>query len=249
MKHFKILFFVLMAGLFIAGCSSKKTSTPASYGKPKPSTPATMRPYTIRGKTYYPATVRVGETERGVASWYGPNFHGKKTSNGETYNMYAQTAAHKTYPMNTMVKVTNLNNRKSTIVRINDRGPFVSGRVIDLSKKAASDIGVVASGTAPVKLEVVGFDGRAATPSTPPSKRVYVGGNFMVQVGAFRNRSGAEIYQVEHDGESGYRAEIREFVEGGEPFYRVFLTGFKSEEEARDFARSTHISGAFIVRQ
>ncbi|NLY04283.1 MAG: septal ring lytic transglycosylase RlpA family protein [Campylobacter sp.] len=206
-----------------------------------------MRPYTIKGKTYYPTEVKVGQTEKGNANWYGPNFHGKSTSNGETYNMYAQTAAHKTYPMNTMVKVTNLNNSKNTVVRINDRGPFVSGRVIDLSKKAATDIGLVAQGIAPVKLEVVGFHGKTATASTPAKDRVYVGGTFMVQIGAFRNKSGADIYKAQYDGEGGYRTRVQEFEYDG--LYRVFLTGFQSEDEARDFAHSTHIQGAFIVRQ
>lgn len=236
--------------MFVA-CSSKpsvsRSSTPSSVGTAKKSTPATMRPYTIKGKTYYPATVNVGDTQKGLASWYGPGFHGKKTSNGETYNMHLDTAAHKTYPMNTMVKVTNTNTNQSAIVRINDRGPFVSGRIIDLSKKTASDIGVLAKGTAPVKLEVVGFHGKTATSSTPAKDKTFVGGDFMVQVGAFRNRNGAEIYRVQHDGEGGYKTIIKEFEIDG--LYRVFLTGFKSEEEARDFAYNTHISGAFVVRR
>lgn len=104
---------------------------------------ATMRPYKIAGKWYYPTLAKVGDVQRGIASWYGPNFHSKKTSNGEIYNMYADTAAHKTLPMNTMVRVDNKENGKSVIVRINDRGPFVSGRIIDLSNKAAHAIGMV----------------------------------------------------------------------------------------------------------
>ena len=234
---------------FIYGCSSK---TPIVKEPQKQTTqkrtPATMRTYTINGKTYYPETVSVGDTQNGHASWYGPNFHGKKTSNGETYSMYAQTAAHKTYPMNTMVKVTNLDNGKVTTVRINDRGPFVSGRVIDLSKKAAADIDVVARGTAPVKLEVIGFHGHTVSKDAPASQRVVTGGTFMVQVGAFRNKSGAEIYQRQYDGKGGYKAVVREFEYDG--LYRVFLTGFRSEDEARDVAdRIYHLDGAFIVRQ
>ncbi|PSM51869.1 septal ring lytic transglycosylase RlpA family protein [Campylobacter blaseri] len=208
-----------------------------------------MRPYTINGKTYYPTTVKVGDIQRGLASWYGPNFHGKSTSNGEKYNMYAQTAAHKTYPMNTMVKVTNLNNSKSAIVRINDRGPFVKGRIIDLSKKVANDLGVIATGTAPVILEVVGFHGHQISKTAPSSERVYTGGVFMVQVGAFRRLEGANIYKNKYDGTGGYSAVVREFELDRYPIYRVFLTGFRSEEEARDFAYNTHISGAFITRQ
>ena len=116
---------------------------------------ATMRCYTVLGKTYKPTHVRVGTTMRGISSWYGPNFHGRYTSNGEIYNMYDYTAAHKTLPMNTIVKVTNLNNNKSVIVRINDRGPFVKGRIIDLSYAAAKKIGLDVTGTAPVEIEVI----------------------------------------------------------------------------------------------
>jgi rare lipoprotein A len=113
--------------------------------------------YTIRGKTYYPErTVRAGRTEQGVASWYGPGFHGKKTSSGEAYDMHAMTAAHTVLPLNTVVKVTNLENRKEIVVRINDRGPFVGDRVIDLSLAAAKELGMVRPGTAPVKVTVLG---------------------------------------------------------------------------------------------
>lgn len=248
----QILFFLFIS-FFIYGCSSKPsviTNKPNESSKKEwqIKTPATMRPYKINGKMYYPETVYVGDTEKGIASWYGPNFHGKKTSNGERYDMYAQTAAHKTYPMNTMVKVTNLNNGKNAIVRINDRGPFVSGRIIDLSKKVAMDLDVLSKGTAPVKLEVVGFEGHRVSKDAPASQRVVMGGIFMVQVGAFRNRSGAEIYQKQYDNMSGYKATIKYFDTDG--LYRVFLTGFRSEDEARDVARrSYHIDGAFIVRQ
>lgn len=92
----------------------------------------------------------------GTASWYGPGFNGRRTANGERYNMHALTAAHKTLPFGTKVKVTNRRTGKSVIVRINDRGPYVRSRVIDLSRTAARDIGLIATGTAPVTLEVLG---------------------------------------------------------------------------------------------
>ncbi len=120
---------------------------------------ATMKPYTIRGKTYRPHPVKVGDTFDGIASWYGPDFHARSTSNGETYNMHAHTAAHKTLPMNTIVSVFNKDNGKSTVVRINDRGPFVEGRIIDLSNVAARDIQMVGKGIANVRIEVIGFGG------------------------------------------------------------------------------------------
>jgi rare lipoprotein A len=97
-----------------------------------------------------------GKKMKGISSWYGTNFHGKKTSSGETYNMYAKTAAHKTLPMHTMVRVVNLQNGKSTVVRINDRGPFVRGRIIDCSYAAGKEIGLDRMGLAKVEIEVLG---------------------------------------------------------------------------------------------
>jgi rare lipoprotein A (peptidoglycan hydrolase) len=121
--------------------------------------------YTINGKTYYPMkTVAAGYSQKGVASWYGPGFHGKKTSSGEVYDMHCMTAAHSVLPLNTMVKVTNLANNKEVVVRVNDRGPFVNDRVIDLSLAAARDLGMVQSGTVPVRVSVIGAaDSRIAS--------------------------------------------------------------------------------------
>lgn len=130
---------------------------------------ATMKPYRVGGKTYYPHPVKVGDVFDGVASWYGPDFHTRSTSNGETYNMYAHTAANKTLPMNTIVKVYNKDNGKTTIVRINDRGPFVQGRIIDLSNIAARDIEMVGKGVANVRIEVVGFGADYAKNNTKDS--------------------------------------------------------------------------------
>ena len=99
--------------------------------------------------------MRPKHSAEGHASWYGPGFHGRTTANGERYNQYAMTAAHKKLPFNTKVRVINLNNNKSVIVRINDRGPFIRGRIIDLSKKAAKEIAMLDSGTAPVRIETL----------------------------------------------------------------------------------------------
>ena len=112
-------------------------------------------PYTIKGINYTPQTKRQSYEQTGTASWYGKKFHGHLTSNGEVYDMYAMTAAHKTYPLPSFVKVTNLTNNKSAIVRVNDRGPFHGNRIIDLSYSAAYKIGVFDTGTAPVKIEVL----------------------------------------------------------------------------------------------
>ncbi|WP_116654966.1 septal ring lytic transglycosylase RlpA family protein [Pelagibacterium sediminicola] len=106
--------------------------------------------------SYAQQQVAVVETASGTASWYGGKFHGRRTASGESYNQHALTAAHRTLPFGTEVVVTNQNNGKSVVVRINDRGPFIGGRIIDLSHKAASQIGMINSGTASVKLEVIG---------------------------------------------------------------------------------------------
>ena len=111
------------------------------------------KPYVVGGKRYVPVTGDQPMTQRGTASWYGKKFHGRKTSTGETYNMYAMTAAHKTMELPSYAKVTNLKNGRSVIVRVNDRGPFVDNRIIDLSYAAASKLGYVKNGTAPVKVE------------------------------------------------------------------------------------------------
>ncbi|MFK5882082.1 MAG: septal ring lytic transglycosylase RlpA family protein [Sulfurospirillum sp.] len=207
---------------------------------------ATMRPYRVGGKIYYPTTVSVGDTFSGVASWYGRDFHGKKTSNGEYYNMYDMTAASKTLPMNTMLKVTNLNNFKSTVVRINDRGPFVKTRIIDLSYAAASRLGVVARGTAPVRLEVIGFGGVINRNKTK-IQSVSVS-NYLVQIGAFRRESGANIYAKRYANVQGrYKAVVKKYMLDGYPIYRVYLNGFRSENEARDFIAKGMFNGAFIV--
>ncbi len=289
------IWLILGVGLIVAGCASKPSykysspSVPATSGA-KPASAATMRPYTVRGKTYYPTVVDVGQKEDGIASWYGPDFHGKKTSNGEIYNMNAMTAAHKTLPMNTMVRVTNKNNGRWATVRINDRGPFVTGRVIDLSKAAATQIAMIGTGTAPVRLEVVGFygavasgvatsgvgagavsgvadgfggkesgstnssqsstsAGAAANTGATTTVMSVSGGDFMVQIGAFRRKDGAQRFRDQHNQIDGYSAVLRESHLGSEPIYRVYLSGFRSEAEARDFISGGRFGGAFIVRE
>ncbi len=250
-------FAFLLAIVFI-GCSSRQYNNYPRY-KTNFSPPknvrinnsnsmhkATMRPYTVGGKTYYPTTVRIGDTVSGIASWYGRDFHGKRTSNGEYYNMYDMTAANKTLPMNTMVKVTNLNNSKSAIVRINDRGPFVKTRIIDLSYAAASRLGVLSHGTAPVRLEVIGFNGVINRDKTKV-KSVSMS-NYLVQIGAFRRQSGANRYASRYSKVlSRYKSVVKRYMLDNYPIYRVYLSGFKSENEARDFIAKGMFRGSFIV--
>jgi len=206
---------------------------------------ATMRSYVVGGKRYYPTKARVGDTLRGIASWYGPNFHAKRTSNGEIYDMYAYTAAHKTLPMNTMVKVLNRENGRSVVVRINDRGPFVAGRIIDLSNVAARKINMVKKGTAKVKLTILGFNARIAKTRLQREETATVG-KFYVQVGAFRNMSGAMTTKRKFDLilDDGYKATIKR-----SNLNRVWISGFRSEEEAKDFKSLNGLENAMIIAQ
>lgn len=211
---------------------------------------ATMRPYEVFGKKYYPTVARVDDQFKGVASWYGPKFHAKKTSNGEIYNMYANTAAHKTLPMNTMVKVHNLENGKSTIVRINDRGPFVSGRIIDLSNKAAHAIDMVKRGTAKVKITVLGFNGKIAR-TLAEKQEVRSVGNYFVQVGVFARIEGAKSTKRKFELilEDRYKVVLQDGMLGDKAVKRVWISGFKSENEAQDFKENNNLKKAMIIAQ
>ena len=257
----RLLFLLLGLALLFAftGCSQKK----AGYKRTKYTSAArhkaTMRTYRVRGRMYKPTYVGVNDTMRGISSWYGPNFHGKLTSNGETYNMHAMTAAHKTWPMDTMVRVENLKNGKSVVVRINDRGPFVSGRVIDCSYAAGKAIGLDKTGIAPVKLTVLGFAGKVyhqpkvkhnstATPKPQQLPRVHLS-NFAVQVGAFRRAEGAEIYRSRYQAmDRSKRVVVKKFSVDGAPLYRVWVTGFDSDGEAKDFISDHAVQGGFLIR-
>ncbi|HFC03997.1 MAG TPA: septal ring lytic transglycosylase RlpA family protein [Nitratifractor salsuginis] len=255
----RVLSFGLIAGIVLTGIVSFTGCSHRHYTKPGHTSAArhraTMRTYTVRGRTYHPTYVSVGDTMSGIASWYGPNFHGKATSNGERYNMNAMTAAHKTWPMDTMVRVQNLDNGRSAVVRINDRGPFVKGRVIDCSYAAGKKLGLDRTGTARVKLTVLGFAGKVYRPTEAqkarkaPAPRVLLS-NFGVQVGAFRRYEGARIYQRRYAAtvDRPERVQIRKFIVDGAPLYRVWVMGFGSEEEARDYIRDQGIDGGFLIR-
>ena len=251
----------LFSSFFMSGCSSKKHAFKKHNATKYTSAAryrATMRSYKVHGKRYSPSYVYVGQMMKGISSWYGPNFHGKHTSNGEIYNMHARTAAHKTWPMDTMVRVHNLQNGKSTVVRINDRGPFVSGRIIDCSYAAGKEIGLDRMGIAKVSIEVIGFSGTVQSKArirrneeAQTLTRVKLS-NFGIQVGAFKRYAGAQQIQREHATlYPYYKPVIKEFTDldgDGQPLYRVWLMGFGSEQEARDFKNSHALAGAFIVR-
>jgi len=166
--------------------SGSGSLTKSKYGNPSS--------YIVMGKRYYVMDSAKGFTQKGVASWYGPNFHGKRTSSGEIYNMHAMTAAHKTLPIPVYVKVKNVTNGKTAIVLVNDRGPFAHGRVIDLSYAAAKKLGVVGPGTA--KVEIFALDSskkvsRAAVSATPLKTTVQQQSNMYIQLGSFSSEDNA----------------------------------------------------------
>lgn len=250
-----LVLLLVSVSFMTTGCSEKREPGATKYTSAATHR-ATMRSYRVLGKQYHPTYAEVGQKMKGISSWYGPNFHGKYTSNGEVYDMHARTAAHKTWPMDTMVKVRNLQNGKSTVVRINDRGPFVKGRIIDCSYAAGKEIGLDKMGIAKVSIEVLGFAGKVEPASARLSRekthtqtRVKLS-NFGVQVGAFRRYAGARTFKNKYsEMYSRYNAEIKKFDDvDGAPLYRVWLMGFGSEQEARDFKNSHSLEGAFIVR-
>ena len=233
--------------------SKTRVEAPAPKQPPGARIPATQRPYQIKGKTYYPIPSAQGFTETGIASWYGAKFHGRRTSNGEIYDMNALTAAHKTLPMNTHLLVSNLENGREITVRINDRGPFVRGRIIDLSNRAARELGMADQGLAKVRITALGEaisyleDGRsrerfAATPD-------FEHGEFYVQVGAFTQRDNAERLQ-KRLAEWGRAAIVLEYDHGGQRFYRVQVTAGNTLTGAQRIERVMVEAGftdAFVV--
>jgi rare lipoprotein A len=155
----------------------------------------TLKPYMVNGVRYYPLPDSEGFSQSGRASWYGEKFHGRRTSSGEIFDMHRESAAHKTLPFDTYVKVLNLSNNKQIVVRINDRGPFMKGRIIDLSYAAAKKIGLVGPGVADVKIVALGK--KVGELKTPGGIKPVVEisdldrGVFTVQVGAFKDKINA----------------------------------------------------------
>jgi len=177
------------------------------------------------------APAPVGYTEEGNASWYGNPFHGRRASNGEVYDMYKLTAAHRTLPFETMVRVTNLNNGKTTTVRITDRGPFVDNRIIDLSQAAAREIESIGPGIVPVRIEVLGNVDVTA-------------GFFTVQVGAFHDRANAERLR-DRLSTSYSPIFIQQYDSSDGPFYRVRVGKISGQQAAQDFGEKLRDTGGF----
>lgn len=244
----RILYFLsttlFLLALIGSGCAGRKpvasrpptqpaSTPPGKEESAKRSTDVPETPSTPRARRDRPiaAPAPAGYTEQGNASWYGEPFNGRRASNGEVYDMYKLTAAHRTLPFDTMVRVTNLNNGKSTTVRITDRGPFVENRIIDLSLAAAREIELVGPGVAPVRVEVLG--------NVDPTE-----GFFTVQVGAFRDRGNAErlrdrlsptyspIFIQQYDAPEG-------------TYYRVRVGKVSGEDAARQFAEQLRLRESF----
>ena len=178
--------------------------------------------YTVHGKRYYTMSTSAGYRERGVASWYGTKFHGRRTSSGEPYDMYAMTAAHKSLPLPTYVRVTNLENGRSVVLRVNDRGPFHSNRIVDLSYTAAWKLGILAKGTGYV--EVLALDPRSPQPlkvaeRKPRPKTDPV--RLYLQTGSFSVRANAEQMKWQMQSVSGDPVSIEPVQIGGRITYRV----------------------------
>jgi rare lipoprotein A len=232
---FSVLIPAMLVAALIAGCGSRKpvvarqpppaapSSTPDDIGasttvsrpSPTPASPAKRRKDNS-------VPVDVGYTEEGEASWYGAPFHGRQASNGEIYDMNKLTAAHRTLPFETVVRVTNQRNGKSTVVRIIDRGPFVNNRIIDLSYAAAREIESIGPGVVPVRVEVLSA---GADPTT---------GFFTIQVGSFRDRANAERLR-ERLSPSYSPIYIKRYGADGGYFYRVNVGKVSGEEAAKEF--------------
>ncbi len=168
-----------------------KVEPRSRYGNPES--------YVVFGERYSVMESAAGFSERGIASWYGTKFHGRRTSSGEPYDMYAMTAAHKHLPLPSYVEVTNLENGRKIVVKVNDRGPFAHNRIIDLSYAAATKLGMVDTGTAPVEIRVIpppGASPTAVTASLEPGSAapadVEARVRYFIQVGAFGERHNAE---------------------------------------------------------
>jgi rare lipoprotein A len=254
----------LCAGLFMAGCSTVPSHKPAAppapvSGKPAPEpapvaapapapVPSTGNPpfYEVFGERYFVMPSSEGYRQTGIASWYGKDFHGKRTSSGTIYNMYEFTAAHKTLPLPSLVRVTNTANGKSVVVTVDDRGPFVKGRLIDLSYAAARELDIVRTGTAEVEVEALGGASGAGpvivySPGNQPQTAAASGGNIapalvpaqhlFMQVGAFGSLANAERLKSRLESNGVSKVVIRYDASAGKTLYRVRIGPLSGSDE------------------
>jgi rare lipoprotein A len=219
---------------------------------PAPIVSGTMRPYQIRGRWYRPAE-QPNYDEVGQASWYGSQHHGRPTSTGERFDMNALTAAHKTLPLPSLVEVTNRANGRRVILRVNDRGPFVDSRIIDLSRAAADELGLLSLGVGEVRVRYVGRAPRSgggmamqradATPYSPPTPTASAVSNaatYWVQAGAFSDRRAAKRIADR----LGERASVQDIRSDGQSLFRV-IVGPWPDANAAEQARQAVIARGF----
>ncbi len=198
----------------------------ARYGNPKS--------YVVYGRTYHTLNSAEGYSEKGIASWYGRHFHGRLTSSREPYDMYAMTAAHRSLPLPTYVRVTHLGNGRSVVVRVNDRGPFHDNRIIDLSYAAASKLGMLKQGTAPVEVVVLN-PARPTPPATPSSAQPPTDGTtptMYLQVGAFGDPNNARRLRDRLSGALGMNVVIQPFSKDAQTLQRVRIGPLQSVGQA-----------------
>lgn len=258
----------------LTGCASSpiynQPATDRSVVNPPRASRGNPPFYEVFGKRYYVLQSSDGYRERGIASWYGPDFHGKPTSGGEIYDMHAMTAAHKTLPIPTWVEVTNLENDRRVIVKVNDRGPFVDDRVIDLSFRAAQELDMISTGTTRVQLRALGSPAALAEPPRPvlaqnetvPSRGFSIIsearadtigpqglGELYVQVGAFAERDNA-MTLLGRLRRSGYADSFVTQADDSRGLHRVRigpLANASQFDRVRDNLRSLGIEGARLV--
>ena len=221
-------------------------SIPDAVPRAEPLHRGALRPYTVMGRNYVPMTAVAPYRARGVASWYGRRYHGKLTSTGETYDMYGMSAAHPTLPLPSYVRVTSVANGKSVILRVNDRGPFIDSRLIDLSYTAAYKLGVIAGGSAMVEVEAI-VPGVALAPAPaaviaepPPVKAAAPTpiplstdpGGVHLQLAAFGSRENAEAYAARLRGDFDWLAPQVQVAQR-DNLFRVVAGPYASPAEAR----------------
>jgi len=203
---------------------------------PAPIMPAgNSSPYTVLGKSYHVMHSAQGYQEEGIASWYGLKFHGRKTANGERFNSYLATAAHKTLPIPTWLRVTNLANNRQIVVKVNDRGPFHGDRLIDLSYGAALKLGFAEKGTAPVRLEAIDVPGM--TDLRPQSVGIYL------QIGAFARQQSAQTVRDQAAMVLDAPVTIERAENGGTTLYRVRVGPLQSEPAREQVKRQLQLAG------
>jgi len=197
------------------------------YGNPKS--------YQVLGRRYQVMKNGDGHVERGIASWYGTKFHGRRTSSGEPYDMYAMTAAHKTLPLPSYVQVRNLDNGRSTVVKVNDRGPFHDNRIIDLSYAAATKLGILGKGTGLVEIRVIDPGQPAAVPVEDTVKTVQAAPpRLFIQVGAFSSQGNAQQQQQRIQRSLNEPVRIQPVERDGRTLFRVQVGPLASVEQADD---------------